>query len=277
MKTQRLVEILGLTLAATAATNCTGGDATGPATCKEAQATYGVHSNGAQTLYVGGNKSMPWSAYCAAMDSSAPQEYLELPQFDAQGRPANYADFIESNAAPAIAAGTPAFEVRTHYDKVRIDPIALTIDITDNTFTHTEATQLPSGGAVTPTSVALGNLAIGYMPYGVAMQCGQDTNAAGQAVSADANIDLAGLPFVLTAETLCSETGGSTAVRDATDGSAIVNFHALGQTATSPTGTVVTCGRASVSCLPFPTVNGKVGGETTVGLAYAGAVGGFGF
>lgn len=277
MMTNRLMKTFGLMLIAGTSMNCMSSAETGPATCKDAKAAYGVSVDGAQTLYVGGDKTMPWSAFCVGMASDDPKEFIELPQFTATGKQANYSQFTEAPAdlrsALLPSDQNRTFHVMTQYEKVRIDPVDLTIDITNKAFVHGQIS--PAG--LDPVSIALGNVAIGYMPYGVAMECGDETkpvNGAPVRVTTDANLDLTGLPFELAETQLCSGTGGSTAVADSTSPTKVINFHAQG---TNTTDGTMTCGRASVRCLPEPAVNGLVGGETTIQLRYVGSTGGFGF
>lgn len=279
MMTNRLMKTFGLMLIAGTSVNCMSSAETGPATCKDAKTAYGVSSDGPQTLYLGGDKTMPWSAFCVGMASDDPKEFIELPQFTAAGKQANYSQFTEAPVSakqPALVASDDSrtFHVMTQYEKVRIDPVDLTIDISNKSFVH----GLISPAGMDPVSVALGNVAIGYMPYGVAMECGDQTveDSAGipSRVTTDANIDLTGLPFELAETQLCSGTGGSTAVADSTAPTKIVNFHAQGTNTAEGT---MTCGRASVRCLPEPAINGQVGGETTIQLRYVGPTGGFGF
>lgn len=280
MMTKRLMKTFGLMLMAGTSMNCMSGGETGPATCKDAKAAYGVSTDGSQTLYVGGDKTMPWSAFCVGMASDDPKEYLEVPQFTAAGKPANYSQFTEAPALPTFllpSDQSKTFHVMTQYEKVRIDPVDLTVDITNKAFVRGQIT--PS--TIDPVSVALGNLAIGYMPYGVAMECGDETKdvvmngtTTTTRLTTDANLDLTGLPFELADTQLCGGTEGSTAVADSSAPTKVVNFHAQG---TNTVDGTMTCGRASVRCLPQPAVNGQVGGENTIQLRYVGATGGFGF
>ncbi|HTJ46210.1 MAG TPA: GON domain-containing protein [Kofleriaceae bacterium] len=280
--TKRLMKMFGLMLIAGGSMNCMSGGESGPATCKDAKAAYGVSSDGPQTLYVGGDKTMPWSAFCVGMTGDDPKEYIELPQFSASGKPANFSEFIESppiKASLTASDDTTTFKVSTQYTKVRIDPVDLTIDITNNKFSP-QATITPAG--FDPISIALGgNLSVGSVPYGVAMECGDDVvhtdpNDPSKLarVTANANIDLTGLPFELADTDLCPGVGGSSAVADSMAPTKIVNFHAQGSSTTDGT---MTCGRASVRCLPDPAVNGQVGGQRALQLRYVGASTGFGF
>ncbi len=275
--TTRKLEMCGLMLMAGMTINCMGGGPTGPATCKDAKTAYGVSTDGPQTLYVGGDKSSPWSAYCIGMATDSPIEYLELPQFDKNGKAINFSEYVEATGA---GSATNNFLVRTHYDRVRIDPVNLTVDISDSKFTHADRVFTPAASgdpSAPPTSNVL-KIAIGTVPFGAAMECGQVLDSTSVPVPARANINLEGLPFVLAQTQLCGGLSGSTATPDPSTPDAILNFTGLGETATSPSGgTVMTCGRASVQCLPDPAVNGQVGGQKTIQLSYTGVTPGVGF
>jgi hypothetical protein len=274
MMTKRLLETFGLILMAGSMMNCMGGAATGPATCKDAKTAYGVSSDGPQTLYVGGDKAMPWSAFCVGMTSDAPVEYLELPQYDKGGNQINFSEYVEASGAVAAATETQHFTVRTHYDRVRIDPVDLTVDISNSQYTHFDRTFRPTAGdsSAPPTSNVL-KLAIGSVPFGASMQCGQVADMSGANIAAKANIDLDGTPFVLSQTQFCGGVTGL-ATPDPSSPDTIVNFTALGETSAS---SVMTCGRASINCLSDPGVNGQVGGQKTIQLSYAGTQPGFGF
>jgi len=265
MSTQRLIAMFGWALAGIA--GCADGGDSGPATCKDARSAYKISADGPQTLYLGGDKTLPWPAFCVGMASDSPTEFVELPAFDASGRPTNYSGFTEAalsqEALPTAALDRAriGFSLITHYDKVRIDPVDLTLDITAKTFTRSEA-PAARGPLVSRT---LANMEISYMPYGVAMECGQQLDALGAQVSADANIDLGGLPFELDDDQMCTTAGNNSFVRSSANPAKSVTFHAQGVTS----GDIMTCGRASVRCLPDPTANGQVGGQTTIQLRYA--------
>jgi hypothetical protein len=129
-----------------------------PVTC----ADVGAATDGEYTLYVGGDKGKPWTAYCADMGTT-PVEYLPLAMV-----------LGDHNMSQYTAGGaSPGSSVRTSYLRLRIDPMTLAIDIGDQRF-----------------SVSSGSLqhsfsdAVSSMPFGVAMSCGQDAGVA--------NIDLRG-------------------------------------------------------------------------------------
>lgn len=268
---KQLAKTIGLMVIAVGNMNCAGEEQLGPATCKEAKAMYGAITDGPQTLYIDGDKSMPWAAYCTGMASDEPKEFIDLPQFGQNGAPANYSEFGEAPTPQEFLTGPTPFYVQTHYQKVRIDPKDLTIDITNKTFTRSAITPPDSDHA----SVAL-DQAVGYMPFGTAMQCGDETSGDTEEesifVTAKANIDLTGLPFELEYQQLCA-VGANRAIADALAPNQIINFEARGF---SGPGGRPACGRASVRCLPDPAVNGQVGGETTIQLRYVPTTPGFG-
>lgn len=270
MKTQHLVKTFGLVLIAGSSMNCTS-EELGPSTCKEAKSAYGVVVDGSQTLYVEGDKSMPWSAYCAGMASDEPKEFLELPQHDAGGYAVNYSEFFEyPYMPPALLEEAPkAFQVRTQYQRVRIDPKTLAIDIANTSFARADIS--PEG--TNHASGAL-DLIVGSVPFGTAMQCGPLPRGATSARTAQASIDFTGLPFELAETALCKGIGNNTAFADPTSPTKVFSFQAEGSTTTDDK---MTCGRASVRCLPDPAVNGDVGGQQTIQLRYVSATTGFGF
>lgn len=127
-----------------------------------------VFSDGEYGLYVGGDPSKPWTAYCEGMDGNAPEEYLSL-QYT--GGSYNFSQHTAGGSAP----GT---NVRTRYTKLRIDPTTLLVDISDQRFSYSSGTIL--NGTTVVTS----------MPVGVAMSCDGFPDGI-------SNIDLRGTPFAL--------------------------------------------------------------------------------
>ena len=105
-----------------------------PKTCAEAQEiaidkTGDRPENGTYTLYIDGDESKPWEAYCHDMRRSEPSDYLSVDEST------NYAQKSD---------GTN--RVTTRYRRLRIDPIRLEIDPNDTTFAtseSTDATKLP--------------------------------------------------------------------------------------------------------------------------------------
>ena len=142
-----------------------------PETCAELRAEYPGVGDGDNTLYIDHDPQKPWTAYCRDM-AGTPKEYLPL---------VNLAD--GKNFSQYTAGGpSPGTDVRTKYTRVRIDPIALIVDIDDTTYSSSSG------------QLMHGNLVVTKMPYAVAMNCllGQATGL-GQ-------VDLTGTPFKVVDE-----------------------------------------------------------------------------
>jgi hypothetical protein len=132
-------------------------------TCAAVKAAMPDATDGEYTLYVAGDESRPWTAYCKDM-ATAPIEYLPLVNVE-DGR--NFSQY--TNADPEGA------DLRTAFTRVRIDPKTLVVDIDDLTFS-TSTGEVNHGGPVTT------------MPYAVAEGCSTEVDGV-------ANIDLVGTPF----------------------------------------------------------------------------------
>jgi hypothetical protein len=154
-----------------------------PRTCAERAVGHAEAQDGTYTLFVEGDETMPWRAYCADMGEDA-IEYLTLATSGA-GTWSSY----------RAGGRSPGTDVDTRFDKVRIDPIKLVLDVNDLTF------------AVSTGSVNhLGGKAIDSMPLGVAMSCGGG--------SVGAQVDLQGTPFLLTGEFAIGGDAGNTGNAD---------------------------------------------------------------
>lgn len=177
--------VLALGLAALA-TGCGGGaesegpahselssrsQATGvlPGTCQDIRAAQPAAGDGDYVLYVGGDASRSWTAYCHDM-AGTPAEYLPLVQ---TGPGSNFSLY----GAGGASQGTP---VRTRYSRLRIDPTTLKVNTADSLFSTSEGSLSHSPDTVTS------------MPYGVAMTCDDSQT--------QANVDLRGTPFAVTAD-----------------------------------------------------------------------------
>ncbi|MEZ4382857.1 MAG: GON domain-containing protein [Nannocystaceae bacterium] len=148
-----------------------------PATCAELKAAAPEAADGPYTLFIAGDMAKPWTAYCHDMGGS-PREFLTLPR---QGEGANVSRYTIVNPFPGYMG-----ERRMKYQRVRIKPATLRVDIGDTTFTTTSGTATFNGGMVHSVD------------YGVAMTC------IGGATTA--NIDLRDTPFDAQADQWC--TGG---------------------------------------------------------------------
>ncbi|WP_375744584.1 GON domain-containing protein [Corallococcus interemptor] len=154
-----------------------------PSRCLEISAAQPGAPDGEYVLYVAGDIRASWTAYCHDM-AGTPTEYLTLKRTDA-----------ESNFSQYTAGGSsPGTNVRTHYTRLRIDPVTLRVVTGDQTFATSTGSLTHSPDTVTA------------MPYGVAMAC-----SGGQGLG---NIDLRGTPF--TVEAASFGVGGANATGAAT-------------------------------------------------------------
>jgi hypothetical protein len=136
-----------------------------PATCAAHRAAFPSAPDGLVALYVGGDRARPWTAWCADM-AGTPLEYLP----------------VRSAFSHYTAGGaTSGSDVRTSYERVRIDPVSLRVDISDQRFST-------SRGQLTQ-----GSQEVRSMPLGVAMSCDRRVSGVG-------SIDLTGTPFLLPAD-----------------------------------------------------------------------------
>ena len=125
-------------------------------------------TDGEYTIYPNGNTQI-FSVYCYDMATN-PREYLSLPN---NGGSYNFGQYTAGGASP----GT---NVKTNYQKIRIDPATLQVDIGDQTF------------ATSSGSLFHGSTHVTSMPYGVAMDCITPYSQSGIA-----NIDLSDTPFAV--------------------------------------------------------------------------------
>ena len=141
-----------------------------PSTCAQvATAAATPLDDGEYLLFVGADSTKPWVAYCLGMSGATPTEYLTLHRTGANG---NYSQYTAGGSSLGVSA-------LSSYTKVRIDPVHLSIDSSDQTFST--ASGLVHHGGTNVTS----------MPYGVAMSCDNQPSGVG-------NIDLRGTPFAVS-------------------------------------------------------------------------------
>ncbi len=123
-------------------------------------------ADGDYTLYIDGDETKPWTAFCEGMNRADPAEYLTV---DEDG------NFSQLSNGTEVAV--------SEYRRLRIDPTALTIDPLDATFamtTNGDLIDLPGGRADLPAGFA---------------QFASPDNDDGPAATAGA--DLAGTSFAL--------------------------------------------------------------------------------
>lgn len=119
--------------------------------------------DGPQTLFMAADPAKPWAARCVGGLA-----YLLLAR---TGGDANYSQYT----AGGYSIGQ---DVVTRYAAVRLDPVSLLVDVSDQTFSISSGVLQGSGERVSS------------MPYGVAMDCVSKQTATGKA-----NIDLRDTPF----------------------------------------------------------------------------------
>lgn len=158
-----------------------------PPSCAVVKQKVPTFTSGDVTLYLGGDASKPWRAFCTTVGV----EYLSLTSA------ANYAQY-----------SSPGSNVRTTYTKLRIIPAANggSIDIDDKTYATSTGSLDHDGTTVTS------------MAYGCAMDCEGSSSASGVA-----SIDLTGTPFVVT-ETFANRGSSAQGTSNVQGGGRIVSL-----------------------------------------------------
>jgi hypothetical protein len=158
------------------------------ATCAEIRASQPTAADGEYLLQAGGDPRRSWRAYCADMDTT-PVEYLPLAVtgyttgVDGSGTPrgglfANYSGITQVGSGPR-----PRRVITTFYDRLRIDPVTLRVDVGDRRFSRTVGVPFtPVGETDQLTS----------LPYAVAAYCWKASLMPGSA-----GIDLRGTGFAV--------------------------------------------------------------------------------
>jgi hypothetical protein len=157
---------------------------TKPASCQEIRDADPTAPDGG---YLIKPDDLPFTVYCHDM-AGTPKEYLTLLY---TGGESNFSQY------PVGGATTTTETVTTHYNKIRLDPSNLTVDIADHTFA-TSTGQINLSGP--PYS-------FDWRPYAYASDCRYWPNAP----NGQANIDLTGTPFIVsdTFSTFGWQAGGS--------------------------------------------------------------------
>jgi len=152
-----------------------------PRQCEDVRAVVPGWDSGPAVLYLDGDAAKPWTAYCTAED----REYLTLTQ-------TNYAMYKGDQGEQ---------DVRTTFTKIRIDPLTLLVDISDQSYSSSTGTLRHGSNGPLVTS----------MPYAVAMDCRGPGSTLGRAA-----IDLTGTPFVVddTFQVVGSAASGQVSTTD---------------------------------------------------------------
>lgn len=151
-----------------------------PETCAEAQeiavdATGERPANGTYTLYVDGDESMPWDAYCYDMNRAEPKEFISVSELN------NYSQITDA---------TNIFE--TTYSKLRIDPIRLEVWPLDDTFATSDFGIDDVGAPTLPDG--LENIPLGWAEFQVPSDLEM---VEGDGATAEASLNLTDTGFVL--------------------------------------------------------------------------------
>lgn len=150
-------------------------------------------SDGFYQLFVEGDSGKPWWAWCDSMRTTSPRDYLPLAMthedhnvFERFGEPTQPGSVVGSSQPVQ-----PLFQrrlTRTRYEKVRIDPYTLSIDVLDDTFASTEIFQ--------DSEQDLDKFAQS-VPFGVTQGCGLQIQDEALREDAQGRLDLRNTPFEL--------------------------------------------------------------------------------
>jgi GON domain-containing protein len=153
--------------------------------CTEVKARLGTATDGVYMIDPDreGVAYKPFAVFCAGMASATPREYLELARKSdpAANATANFSTY--AMGSPHASWTCDCGVATTVYSKVRIDPATLVLSGFDETFAvYAKSTDVACLGTKSGCP--------GPAPWGLAMACAGNFNAAGRA-----NIDLRDLPF----------------------------------------------------------------------------------
>ena len=144
-----------------------------PKSCKEQKGIDPKLADGEFTLYVNGDPSKPWTAYCFGMSGASPVEYLSLKnthgnfnfsQFTHTPGDTSQCQVEEDNEDLKV----PCASVRTHYLKLRINP--MDADDSFEIIGHDQTFAESSGGRMEFNSSG-DTVIVKSMPYGAALAC----------------------------------------------------------------------------------------------------------
>lgn len=183
-----------------------------PTTCAMIRSQNEGAQDGEYTLYLNGDPSLPMQIYCHDMGGN-PAEYLTL---DKVGGGFNYALIAHPEGA-----------LTTHYQRLRLDPASLVVDIRDRTFA-TLHEPVPGYDVLGPEAAA-GYLVV-VSDYGRAEGCNRGNP---DAPRGSANIDLSGTDFTVGEAVTFTVDGGAiqNPVIDVSPDRKIVNLEVGGRCA----------------------------------------------
>lgn len=235
----------------------------GVQSCAEIKALNSSATEGAQRIYLGGDKMKPVNVYCDGMDpGEEPKEYLELRQI-VEGAPANVSIVYLNNHQETAMQQV----LHTQFRRVRLlmtpegEATSVAIDIGDTT--HADRTVAPAGGMINFPLLA-GTAPIEKAAFGVAVLCRSAAGGALPTVHPRATVDLGGTPFHL------ATTHGPVFMKTAESASAdpIPPTAPTAATLTPYDTHEVGCNFVAPSQLRWPIINPSPGGAGILPLTY---------
>ncbi|MFO0576453.1 MAG: GON domain-containing protein [Polyangia bacterium] len=141
-----------------------------PQSCAQIPASFPQAPSGSYTLFINGDANKPWAAYCQIGASTS--TYLSLQNVTT----GNYSQYT-------AGGGRTGTNVRTSFQRLRIDPNTLIVDCGDLTFSSSYGQiNHPDGSKTT------------QMAYGSAQDCASTSSSSGVG-----SVDLSGTPFAVAA------------------------------------------------------------------------------
>jgi hypothetical protein len=148
-----------------------------PTSCTDLKANFGSSVDGSFVIQPPGRK--PFTVYCAGLATAMPKEYLTLVFTNGNGySTSNYSGFY---CQPCAA------DARNYFEKVRIDPATLLVDVSDTTFATWSATIPPDMNCWANTTGACASVRNEAFAHA--------GNCIPSGVATPGNVDLRGTPF----------------------------------------------------------------------------------
>jgi hypothetical protein len=134
-------------------------------------------ANGTYTLFIDGDESKPWDAYCHNMSRAEPSTYLTVSEDDNYSQIRNESDVAE-----------------TTYRRLRIDPLTLEINPLDDTFA---SNNFPDEFTPVFPVDSMESIPLGWAEF--------QTSSYNESAAGEANVSLEGTPFVFDEAILDNE------------------------------------------------------------------------
>lgn len=153
-----------------------------PASCQELKNSGRASTDGEYTVWYQGAKGKPFTVFCHQMNTPVPQDYISV-------KAGRFPGNKDINFGSYCAASTRSI-CQTYYDRLRIDPYSLFVDLNDQTFTRVSCQQ----GSATTTA---------YVSH-VHCQC--------HGTMDDDTVDLTGTALTIDPSVTCKAAVGTTSV-----------------------------------------------------------------